>query len=38
MTDPETAGRTYICPMTPQTVEEIIIKVRARRPLAPLRA
>ena len=27
MTDPETADRTYIGPMTPETVEEIIAKV-----------
>ena len=26
MTDPETANRTYVGPMTPETVEEIIIK------------
>ena len=26
MTDPETASRTYVGPMTPETVEEIIIK------------
>ena len=27
MTDPETADRTYIGPMTPELVEEIIAKV-----------
>lgn len=35
MTDPETASRTYVGPMTPQTVEEIIIKVRARATRRP---
>ena len=30
MTDPETANRTYIGPMTPELVESIIAKARAR--------
>jgi carbamoylphosphate synthase large subunit len=30
MTDPETANRTYIGPMTPELVEGIIAKARAR--------
>jgi len=29
MTDPETANRTYVGPMTPELVESIIAKARA---------
>ena len=29
MTDPDTADRTYVCPMTPELLEPIIAKVRA---------
>ena len=31
MTDPETADRTYIGPMTPELVEQIIVKVCGRK-------
>ena len=33
MTDPGTADRTYIGPMTPELVEEIIAKVSSEAPL-----
>ena len=36
MTDPETADQTYIGPMTPELVEQIIAKVTAAPPLPPL--
>ena len=38
MTDPETANRTYIGPMTPELVETIIAKARHRPRCALLRA
>ena len=38
MTDPETANRTYIGPMTPELVETIIAKARHRPRCTPLRA
>ena len=33
MTDPGTADRTYIGPMTPELVEEIIAKARTLSPI-----
>jgi hypothetical protein len=38
MTDPETASRTYVGPMTPECVEDIIAKVGPRRYHSPLQA
>jgi len=35
MTDPETANRTYIGPMTPELVETIIAKARAQQVTPP---
>ena len=37
MTDPETADQTYIGPMTPELVEQIIAKVTSRMPARPPR-
>jgi carbamoylphosphate synthase large subunit len=38
MTDPETANRTYIGPMTPELVETIIAKARHTPRCAALRS
>ena len=38
MTDPETADRTYVEPITPEAVEKIIAKETAGRPAADARA